>query len=140
MICHAIMSASNDCLLESEVRTRDLGPQVVFEPTTRSIVAATDRLQDSDFHSRRAKALWNSSLVCSDRACQGEQVQAFRCYEHDPPTSRRLVTNFRAAECPLLPKRILRCCRADKADFSIPLSREQRRLQEGNRKEKNERR
>src|SRR4051794_41019673 len=77
------------------------------------IVAATDRLQDSDFHSRRAKALWNSSLVCSDRACQGEQVQAFRCYEHNPPTSRRLVTNFRAAECPLLPKRILRCCRAD---------------------------
>src|SRR3954447_1783341 len=113
MICHAIMSASNDCLLESEVRTRELGPQVVFEPTTRSIVAATDGLQDSDFHSRRAKALWNSSLVCSDRACQGEQVQAFRCYEHDPPTSRRLVTNFRAAECPLLPKRILRCCRAD---------------------------
>src|SRR3982751_2434515 len=77
------------------------------------MLAATDRLQDSDFHSRRAKALWNSSLVFSDRACQGEQVQAFRCYEHNPPTSRRLVTNFRAAECPLLPKRILRCCRAD---------------------------
>jgi hypothetical protein len=31
--------------------------------------------------------LWNSSLIRSDVACQGEQVQAFRCYEHDPSTS-----------------------------------------------------
>ena len=69
----------------------------------------------SDFHSRRAKALWKTSLVCSDMACQGKQLQAFRCYEHDPATSRRLLTNFRAAGCPLLPKRTLRCCRTDQS-------------------------
>ena len=46
MTCHVTMSASDDCLLgESEVRTRELAPQVGFEPTTRCIVAATDRLQ-----------------------------------------------------------------------------------------------
>jgi hypothetical protein len=45
MTCCVIMSASDDCLLESEVRTRELAPQVGFEPTTLRIVAATDRLQ-----------------------------------------------------------------------------------------------
>src|SRR5205823_14190454 len=34
---------------------------------------------------------------------------ASRCYECDPVTSRRPLTNLRAAECALLPKRILRC-------------------------------
>src|SRR3954471_23224908 len=67
-------------------------------------------------------------------------MQAFRCYEHNPPTSRRLVTNFRAAECLCFQNEYSDVVGPMKADFSIQLSREQRRLQEGNRKEKNERR
>src|SRR4051812_33102397 len=74
-------------------------------------------------------------------ACQGKQVQAFRCYEHDPPTSRRLLTNFRAAGCPLLPKRTLRCCRTDQSRlFYIAFRGSKGCLQEGTDRKKNERR
>jgi hypothetical protein len=112
MTCQAFMSASDDCLLESEVRRELLAPRSGFELTTH-IVAATDRLQAFRFPQSSRQGIVEFALVCSDRACQGKQVQAFRCYEHNPSTFRRLLTNFRAAGCPLLPKRILRCCRTD---------------------------
>ena len=113
MTYHVAMSASDDCLLESEVRRGELAPRSVFEHTTHSIVAATDRLQAFRFPQSSRQGVVEFALVCSGMACQGKQVQAFRCYEHDPSTFRRLLTNFRAAGCPLLPKRILRCCRTD---------------------------
>ncbi len=39
---HVTMSASDDCLLESEVRRKELAPRSVFELTTRSLT--TDRV------------------------------------------------------------------------------------------------
>src|SRR3954453_20456189 len=104
------------------------------------IVAATERLLAFRFPQSSRQGAVEFALVCSDIACQGEQVQASRCYEHDPATFRRLLTNFRAAGCPLLPKRTLRCCLADQADFSICISREQRLLAGRDGPEKNERR
>src|SRR4051794_5578074 len=74
-------------------------------------------------------------------ACQGKQVQAFRCYEHDPPTSRRLLTNFRAAGCPLLPKRTLRCCRTDQSRlFYMHFAGAKAACRKGTDRKKNERR
>ena len=70
-----------------------LAPQVGFEPTTLRIVAATDKLQIFRFPQSSRQGIVEFALVCSDMACQGKQVQAFRCYEHDPPTLRRLLTN-----------------------------------------------
>src|SRR3954463_11088544 len=39
MICHVSMSASDDCLLESEVRTSELAPQIGFELATHNLTA-----------------------------------------------------------------------------------------------------
>ena len=52
---------------------------------------------------------------------------ASRWYECDPVTSRRLLTNLRAAGCALLPKRILRS-RSAMDRLSIQSSRKQSRL------------
>src|SRR3954454_22455567 len=84
-----VMSASDDYSLESEVRTRELAPRSgrSYNPY---IVAATDRLQAFRFPQSSRQGVVEFALVCSDRACQGKQVQAFRCYEHNPPTFRRL--------------------------------------------------
>ena len=47
MTYHVTMSASDDCLLESEVRRKELAPRSVFELTTRSLTADRVRLEKS---------------------------------------------------------------------------------------------
>src|SRR3954470_3200889 len=47
MTCHVVMSASHDCLLESEVRTNELAPQSVFEVATRTLTTSRVPLKKS---------------------------------------------------------------------------------------------
>jgi hypothetical protein len=96
-----------------------LGPRMIIFPPG-FIVAATEMLQVSDFHSRRARGLWKSR-ACSPRTdrVRVNKTQASRCYECPRVTFRCPLTKLRAAGCALFQNESSDVVWSRQTDFSI---------------------